>query len=130
MIVIRAAQMDELRRASLDRYAESLAREVVRADAELKSHPDARGVARRAVKKAWDWNLRQHRELRTFVELALHLGEYFWCYPPFRAILTGEATGERSKLEELFAKSKPKHWMAAAEMSRALSSRKGNGDGQ
>ena len=118
MLTISAAQLKAFRRPALDHYAQSLAARLRReGHPSWKQRTDLTAVVHRSVLWAWEYDLRSERELRAFVELALHTGEHFHAYPAIHEILTSE---EEDKIAALGTDVAPHQWLEAEVFSRAV----------
>lgn len=120
MLTISAAQMRAFLRPALDNYASVLATKLRReGHPSWKQRTDLKAVVHRSVLWAWEYELRSDRELRAFVELALHTGEHFHAYPAIHDILTSD---EEDKIAALGTDLAPHQWLEAEVFSRAVDS--------
>jgi hypothetical protein len=122
MLIIREAQMRALETAARDSMAPALAQQMRAAFPDETAGIDERRLLERvrcALSRAWNYGLRQDRELLAFIQLTFCVGPAFDLHPPFHEILSGPAD-TLPKLDRLFAAAAPADWVAAGALESRM----------
>jgi len=114
MLLIRAEQIEAMRRAARERLARATVEELHYSSPHAMlglSEAETEARLQTALAKAGRYSLDTVRDIRAFVRLCYRVGPNFDEYPPFQRILT---SGSSSPLGTLFLRASDEDWIAAA----------------